>query len=218
MKESEKWSVKFNRIELVGNFVCEPYYSHSFQDILYYKGYFQTKRSYGIADTLIVNFPQSLLHSAKRSGQKRILGKIESRNYLDSSEKAHTSLYVSAEQICPINETDSTGNEAVFNGFICKPPILRSTPRGRRIAEVMVSAYKGNSQRSFIPCIFWDDRATQISSFDVGTMLHITGRLQSREYRKKMPDDTQEIKVTYELSVCRYGILAPPKNRTERVG
>ena len=65
---------------------------------------------------------------------------------------------------------------------------------------------------------FWDDRATQISSFDVGTMLHITGRLQSREYRKKMPDDTQEIKVTYELSVCRYGILAPPKNRTERVG
>ena len=38
---------------------------------------------------------------------------------------------------------------------------------------------------------------------DVGRRVKLSGRIQSRIYNKKLPDDTVEARVAYELSVSR---------------
>ena len=43
-----------------------------------------------------------------------------------------------------------------------------------------------------------------ISEMPVGTQLKVTGRLQSREYRKKLSDDEFEMRTAYELSISKF--------------
>lgn len=40
-----------------------------------------------------------------------------------------------------------------------------------------------------------------VKNVQVGQNIVISGRIQSRKYNKKLPDDTMEIRTAYELSV-----------------
>ena len=100
--------------------------------------------------------------------------------------------------------TDYTKTNQIFlDGYICKEPIYRKTPLGREIADLLVAVNRPYGKSDYIPCIAWGRNARYGSSFDVGGRVKIWGRVQSREYVKKIDEVDSEKRVAYEVSVSK---------------
>ena len=86
-------------------------------------------------------------------------------------------------------------NQIYLNGYICKEPIYRKTPLGREIADILLAVNRPYGKSDYIPCIAWRRNARYASSFEVGTRVRIWGRVQSREYIKRISEvDVEKMK------------------------
>ena len=92
-------------------------------------------------------------------------------------------------------------NNILLDGYICKLPVYRKTPLGREIADLLSAVNRPYGKSDYIPCICWGRNARYASSFEVGEHVQITGRIQSREYVKKLTEERTERRVAYEVSV-----------------
>ena len=115
--------------------------------------------------------------------------------------KTHLDLTVFCKDVQEVDEDNV--NEVFLDGYICKNPKYRETPLGRKLAEVIIVVKRSYGKPDYIPCICWGRNARFASSFEVGTHVQITGRIQSREYVKKISDTEVEQRVAYEVSVSR---------------
>ena len=115
------------------------------------------------------------------------------------------SLSVFVRQILFIEEfTDYTKTNQIFlDGYICKPPVYRKTPLGREIADLLLAVNRPYGKSDYIPCIAWGRNARFASGFEVGTRVKVWGRVQSREYTKKLSETECEKRVAYEVSVSK---------------
>ena len=94
-------------------------------------------------------------------------------------------------------------NYIFLDGFVCKPPIYRKTPLGREIADVLLAVNRPYGKSDYIPCICWGRNARFAEGFQVGEHIQIWGRIQSREYQKKISENEFEKRVAYEVSVSK---------------
>ena len=95
-------------------------------------------------------------------------------------------------------------NQTFLDGYICKKPIYRRTPMGREIADMLLAVNRLCRKTDYIPCIVWGRNARYASGFDVGSHVCVEGRIQSREYMKKLSETECEKHVAYEVSVSKY--------------
>lgn len=77
---------------------------------------------------------------------------------------------------------------------------------GREISDVLVAVNRSYGISDYIPCICWGRNAIFASAFEVGTRVQILGRIQSREYVKKISETEAEQRIAYEVSVSRIKI------------
>ena len=98
-------------------------------------------------------------------------------------------------------------NQIFMDGYICKPPVYRKTPLGREIADVLLAANRPYGKSDYIPCICWGRNARYASAFTVGGHVLIWGRIQSREYVKKLGENQTERRTAYEVSVSKLEYL-----------
>lgn len=94
-------------------------------------------------------------------------------------------------------------NYIFLDGFICKQPIYRKTPLGREIADLLLAVNRPYGKSDYIPCICWGRNARYAENFEVGGHLQIWGRIQSREYQKKIGEEEYEKRTAYEVSVSK---------------
>lgn len=94
-------------------------------------------------------------------------------------------------------------NYIFLDGFVCKPPIYRKTPLGREIADVLLAVNRPYGKSDYIPCICWGRNARFAENFQVGEHIQIWGRIQSREYQKKIGENEFEKRTAYEVSVSK---------------
>ncbi|HJA71859.1 MAG TPA: single-stranded DNA-binding protein [Candidatus Lachnoclostridium stercoravium] len=94
-------------------------------------------------------------------------------------------------------------NQIYLDGYICKEPIYRKTPLGREIADILLAVNRPYGKSDYIPCIAWGRNARYASAFQVGTRVRLWGRVQSREYTKKISDVQCEKRTAYEVSVSK---------------
>ena len=94
-------------------------------------------------------------------------------------------------------------NNIFLDGYVCKPPIYRKTPLGREIADVLLAVNRPYGKTDYIPCICWGRNARFADSFRVGEHIQLWGRIQSREYQKKISETEYEKRTAYEVSVCK---------------
>lgn len=94
-------------------------------------------------------------------------------------------------------------NQIFLDGFICKPPVYRKTPLGREIADVLLAVNRPYGKSDYIPCICWGRNARYASAFMVGGHVLLWGRIQSREYMKRISETESEKRVAYEVSVSK---------------
>lgn len=94
-------------------------------------------------------------------------------------------------------------NTILLDGYICKLPVYRKTPLGREIADLLLAVNRPYGKSDYIPCICWGRNARFASTFEVGEHVQILGRIQSREYVKKLSETETEKRVAYEVSVSK---------------
>ena len=94
-------------------------------------------------------------------------------------------------------------NQIFLDGYICKPPVYRKTPLGREIADLLMAVNRPYGKSDYIPCICWGRNARYASAFAVGGHVLIWGRIQSREYVKKLGENQAEKRIAYEVSVSK---------------
>ena len=103
-----------------------------------------------------------------------------------------------------------------LDGFICKEPTYRETPFGRQITDLIVASNRERNFKSdYIPCITWGRNAIRSSEFNVGTRVKVLGRLQSREYKKKIDDGIYEARTAYELSAYMIDVVEESEETDE---
>ena len=96
-------------------------------------------------------------------------------------------------------------NRVELSGVLCKPPVLRRTPLGRCICDIMLAVNRRYGRADYLPCIAWGQVAMLVGQMEVGQPLSLEGRIQSREYTK-LVGDTAETRTAFEVSIMQ---LAP---------
>ena len=133
------------------------------------------------------------------SGQFRSYNRHEeNRNRLVLSVFAREAVLASQE-----DEDEQNPNHIFLDGYVCKHPVYRKTPLGREIADVLLAVNRPYGKSDYIPCICWGRNARFADKFEVGSHIQIWGRIQSREYQKKIAEGQYEKRVAYEVSVSK---------------
>ena len=104
-------------------------------------------------------------------------------------------------------EESSQTNMIYLDGYICKEPIYRKTPLGREIADLLLAVNRPYGKSDYIPCICWGRNARYANSFKVGERCAVWGRIQSREYMKKIDEENIERRVAFEVSVSKLELM-----------
>ena len=101
----------------------------------------------------------------------------------------------------------SKTNQIILEGFLCKLPVYRKTPLGREIADLLLAVNRPYGKSDYIPCIYWGRNARYASGFPVGQHVQLIGRIQSRNYVKKLSETETETRTAYEVSVSKLDCL-----------
>lgn len=191
-----------NKIILAGKVYTEPEFSHECRGRELYKFFLETIRTSGTPDILPIMVDKSILGEIKKDDYVKLIGEIRTRN-TQNEDGMKLEIKVHAKEFVTYENVDE--NDATLEGYICKNSFVRKTPLGRKIADVIIASHRNPNQKftktDYIPCIFWSYAAGEVETFPLGTLVSVNGRLQSRNYRKKMPDGTVENRVAYEFSV-----------------
>lgn len=191
-----------NKIILAGKVYTEPEFSHEFKEKEFYQFYLESVRTSGTPDILPVMVDKSLLGEIKKDDYVKLVGEIRTRN-IQREDGVKLEIRVHAKEFVSYENEDE--NDATLEGYICKNSYVRKTPLGRKISDAIVASHRIPNQRipktDYIPCIFWSHAAGEAEVLPLGTFISVSGRLQSRNYKKKLPDGTVENRVAYEFSV-----------------
>lgn len=193
-----------NVVTLEGTVVRGAEYSHEIYGESFYTVLLQVKRDSGTDDVLPVLISDRLCSEELRHGTILFV-RGEYRSYNKHTENSNKLILSVFAREIEINRTEKCNNlnEAVFTGYICKPPVYRKTPLGREIADIMFVVNRSYGKSDYIPLICWGRNARFISELKVEKKLQIWGRIQSREYVKKLYKTESEVRTAYEVSVSR---------------
>lgn len=192
-----------NKVFLKGEIVSEKRFSHE----VYGEGFYETdlavKRLSGQVDIIPVTVSERLMetHDFSVGTTVCILGQFRSYNkMIDGKSKLLLTVFV--REIVDDVEIKNP-NSIVLSGFICKEPIYRTTPFNREIADVLIAVNRAYSKSDYLPCIAWGRNARFVKSLPVGERVCISGRIQSREYQKRISDTETKTMTAYEISICK---------------
>ena len=190
--------ITVNHITLTGALASAPEYSHSNHGRRFYSFYLEVSRLSGAIDRLQILAPEELLASTCVSEGDALTVEGQIRSFNNRAPKGRKLIIsVLAEAIAVTDGPHA--NQVLLQGVICKEPIFRRTPLGREICDVMLAVNRPYHRADYLPCILWGRCAQEVSDYPVGTVLSITGRLQSREYLKVI-DGVAEQRTAYEIS------------------
>lgn len=195
-----------NNVEIGGEIIEEPEFSHEIYDEKFYKFSIKTKRLSEYEDILPVIISERLvnLNDIKVGAIVKIFGQFRSYNLqTETRNKLVLSIFVKDIEFTD-DESILTTNDANFVGYICKEPIYRKTPLGREIADVLVAINRTYRKSDYIPCILWGRNAKYCETLKVGDLVKLNGRIQSRSYEKKLENGEVLKKTAYEVSVSKF--------------
>ena len=197
-----------NMVSLIGKIVSDYTFSHEMYGETFYTFKLETSRLSDVIDTLPITISERLIDKNlfKIDSLIEINGQIRSYNNI-VDDKNHLILTVFAKDINFNLDFNKNPNQVVLNGYICKPPVYRKTPFGREIADVLLAVNRSYNKSDYIPTIIWGRNAKFASGLNVGDNLKINGRIQSRNYQKKLENGDILEKIAYEISVSKLEVV-----------
>lgn len=206
-----------NNIQIGGKIVKEPVFSHEVFEEKFYKFYLETKRLSQSYDELPIIVSERLIdiNELKEGTLIKVEGQFRSYNQLNNGKSKLVLSIFAKEIIKSDDEKIITLNDATFVGYICKNPIYRKTPLGREIADVLIAVNRSYKKSDYIPCILWGRNAKFCETLNVGAMVKLSGRIQSRKYEKKNENGESVPMVAYEVSIAKFSV-AKTQNEDEK--
>jgi single-stranded DNA-binding protein len=192
-----------NKVFLTGEIVSEPVYSHEMFGEDFYEMNFAVKRLSEQVDVLPLTVSERLIteRSLKAGDKISLSGQFRSYNkIIDGKSKLMLTVFV--REILDYDE-EINPNSIELIGFICKPTIYRTTPFNREICDMLVAVNRAYNKSDYIPCIAWGRNARFVKYLTVGEQVAVFGRIQSREYQKKISETEVVTKTAFEVSVSR---------------
>ena len=199
-----------NTVEVAGEVVTEPEYSHEAFGEHFYIFSISVKRLSGMLDTIPVTISERAINISEiRVGKRfKIYGQFRSFNkHMEHEHRLILSVFARDIMDLDDNQLDVNENYIFLDGYLCKDPIYRKTPLEREIADLLVAVNRSYGKSDYIPCIAWGRNARYASGLDVGTHIKICGRIQSREYTKRISETESEQRMAYEVSVSSIELI-----------
>lgn len=179
----------------IGTVITNPQFSHEGFDFFF----MFAKRYSGVLDMFRCVIPHELTAEVEQGKEIEVYGEVRTRYYYENDVR-HVMVYVLVKEVYTVRPETIATNTVSLDGFIAKPPIVRDTPMGKRICDVILAVNHSSGRSSYIPCIIWGGSADIVGKKQIGDRLIIRGRLQSREYMKD-----GDMKIAYEVSVSEFG-------------
>ena len=195
--------IENNRVSIVGEIVSDFRYSHQVYGEGFYIVDVAVSRLSELSDVIplmvserLVDVTESCIgRLVETSGQFRSYNRHEGLK-----NKLVLSVFVREWEFVDENPEAGKTNQIYLDGFICKEPVYRKTPLGREIADLLIAVNRPYGKSDYIP---WGRNARFASTFEVGGKIQVWGRVQSREYVKKISEEEIEKHIAYEVSVSK---------------
>ena len=203
---------KNNKVFISGEIVTEAEFSHEVYGEGFYEMNVLVKRLSGQGDILPVTVSERLItdRDLKVGVTINAFGQFRSYNKLvDGKSKLMLTVFVRELLTdAPIRNP----NNIVLTGYICKPPVYRTTPFNREIADILIAVNRSYNKSDYIPCIAWGRNARFAKNLAVGEKIAVSGRIQSREYQKRVTDDDIRTLTAYEVSISKLAAYENAEN------
>ncbi len=201
-----------NKVYLNGEIVTEARFSHEIYGEGFYEMDVLVKRLSGQSDVLPITVSERLIEKSnlKIGSYLSAIGQFRSYNkQVDGKSKLMLTVFI--REILDVNYSQNP-NVIVLTGFICKPPIYRTTPFCREIADLLIAVNRAYNKSDYIPCIAWGRNARFVKNLQVGERVVLSGRIQSREYQKKVSETETKLLTAYEVSISKLAICDASQN------
>lgn len=189
-----------NVVHLSGQIASELEFSHEIMDEKFYDFTIAVQRLSGQKDFVPVTVSERIIgeNNFEIGNLIGLIGQFRSYNkIIENHSKLVLKVFV--RELCDYDE--QLPNSIEIEGYVCKPPIYRTTPFKREICDLLVAVNRAYNKSDYIPAIAWGRNARFASTFSVGDKVRLVGRIQSRPYQKQLESGEVEERVAYEVSV-----------------
>lgn len=205
-----KQVIENNKVIIMGEIVSDFRYSHEIYGEGFYIVDVEVERLSDSKDIIPVMISERLLdvNQSYIGAYINIYGQFRSYNkHEENKNKLFLSVFVREIEFVDKIDVNSNTNQVILEGYICKEPVYRKTPLGREISDVLLAVNRPYGKSDYIPCICWGRNARYANNFNIGDRCVISGRIQSREYTKKLSEEQSEKRIAYEVSVSKIEML-----------
>ena len=195
-----------NQVSIIGEIVSGFQYSHEVYGEGFYMVEVSVSRLSDFVDYIPVMVSERLIDvKADYTGQYiYVNGQFRSFNrHEEHKNRLVLSVFARELEFLEDASEENASNQIFLDGYVCKETVYRKTPLGREIADLLVAVNRSYGKSDYIPCICWGRNARFASGFEVGSHVQIWGRIQSREYVKKISETEVEKRTAYEVSVSK---------------
>ncbi len=202
---------KNNKVYIMGEIVTEATFSHEVYGEGFYEFYVKVMRLSGQADILPVTVSERLIKGSdlKVGSMLSAVGQFRSYNKLEGG-RSRLMLTVFVREL--VDPEGRNPNGIVLSGYICKPPVYRTTPFNREIADLLLAVNRAYNKSDYIPCIAWGRNARFVQNLKVGDRVALSGRIQSREYQKRLSETETVTMTAYEVSISKLAAFDEGEN------
>ena len=202
--------IENNQVTIMGEVVSEFQFSHEVFGEGFYMLEVLVRRLSNSEDRIPLMISERLIdvNQDYRGEHIYVTGQFRSYNRHEE-QKNRLVLSVFVREIAFVEEEmdASKTNQILLEGYICKEPVYRKTPLGREIADLLLAVNRPYGKSDYLPCICWGRNARYANNFKVGERCAVWGRIQSREYMKKLDEENVERRVSFEVSVSKLELL-----------
>ena len=198
--------IENNQVTIMGEIASPFLFSHEVYGEGFYMVDVHVKRLSNSEDNIPLMISERLIDVTQDYTGEFIMVSGQFRSYNRHDEQKNRlvlSVFVREGEFIEEELDGAKTNNIFLDGYICKLPVYRKTPLGREIADLLLAVNRPYGKSDYIPCICWGRNARFASTFEVGEHVQIIGRIQSREYIKKLTETETEKRVAYEVSVSK---------------
>ena len=209
MNDIHDYNTTTNMAHICGEVIDGPKLSHKTYGEAFYVFKMGVLRNSGFEDQVNLMISERLLATMEicEGMFLDVQGQVRTYNEdVDGRNKLNIVIFV--REIFVVYGACEHINDIYLEGYLCKKPLSRTSPLGRKICDIMLAVNRMYNKSDYIPCISWGRNAVYSSTLDVGDKIAIHGRLQSRQYKKKLEDGEVLVKTAYEVSILQLESLA----------
>ena len=207
-KNMSEQIIKNNVAELIGVVRSGFRFSHEIYGESFYSFVMEVPRLSNFSDLIPMLVSERLMNVQESMEGKLIAVQGQFRSYnKHSGGKSRLLLSVFVREWEEAQADDPRNPNSIFlDGYICKKPMYRTTPLGREITDLLIAVNRPYNKSDYIPAIAWGRNAKFAQNLEVGQNIKIYGRIQSRNYQKKLNETETDVKTAYEVSISKMEI------------